>query len=326
MNSSAFVNSGQAGRDSHTDLSSVQAIRSIKDKGQALEKVAQQFESMMLRMMMKSMRAANEVFSEGNFLSSHETETYQGMLDDQLALSLSQGKGMGIAEVLVRQLNSRFGDPRTNAATSAAGFAEYLDRRHTATPEQPAATSASIPGPVSWTPIAEPTPNFDGTIESFVDAIYPLAEKAGRRLGVAPEVLIAQSALETGWGQKVNVHHNGASSFNFFNIKADNRWQGDAVSVSTLEYREGMPVRERANFRAYPTAQHSFDDYVNFVGSSPRYQKALECTDGESFVRELAEAGYATDRNYADKIIRILNSSSLQAAVKNASSQSVTEE
>lgn len=326
MKGSSFIGNAQTGRDSYTDLSSVQAIRAIKDKGQALEQVAQQFESMMLRMMMKSMRDANEVFSEGNFLSSHETETYQGMLDDQLALSLSQDGGMGVAEVLVRQLSTSFGALPASDASSANSFSDYLEKRHSGQEQAPVSEAIAVPGPLSWSPVDESAIDFDGTIEKFVDALYPYADKAAKKLGVEPEVLIAQSALETGWGRKVNTHGNGDSSFNFFNIKADQRWQGNAVSVSTLEYRDGVPVRERANFRAYSSTRHGFEDYVNFVGTSERYRKALECSDGESYIRELAEAGYATDKEYADKIIRILNSPSLRTAIENAASQSGAED
>lgn len=325
MNSAAIMTRANAGGDAYTDLSSVQAIRALDDKNQALEKIAQQFESMMLRTMMKSMRDANKVFSEGNYLSSHETDTYRDMLDDQLALTLSQGRGMGIAEVMTRQLQGRYGNSDKTSTSISTDVTEYLQKRNQAEPRVPVSTqkAASEPSFIDRVKgLLNESLDFDGTVEHFVSQLYPLAKKAAAALGVDPRALLAQSALETGWGRKLSSDHSGESSLNFFNIKADRRWQGDSVSVSTLEVRDGVPVRERADFRAYNSAQHSFDDYVDFLSTNARYEKAMQCSDGESFVKALAEAGYATDERYADKIISIMNDDKLNAAIQSVLNQS----
>lgn len=302
----------QSGRDSYTDLSSVNAIGALKDKNLALEKIAQQFESMMMRMMTKSMRAANEVFAEGNFLSSKEGDMYQDMLDDQLALSLSEGRGMGLAEVMVRQLKGRYGESEKLANNQVSDISNYLKHRNTRNDEiaiaRPAAVSAAQP-------VVQTDQSFDGSIQSFVNTLYPIAQKAARALGIDPEAIIAQSALETGWGVKVSGKSNGASSNNFFNIKADQRWDGDSVKVDTMEVINGLPVRQRADFRAYESAEQSFDDYVGFINGSARYQDALASEDSETYVRGLKEAGYATDPDYADKILSIMQSDSLRQAI-----------
>lgn len=314
MSSSALMARANYGGDAYTDLSSVQAIRAVSDKNQALQKVAQQFESMMLRTMMKSMRDANKVFSEGNYLSSHESDTYRDMLDDQLALTLSQGRGMGIAEVMARQLQRRYGNSANEPGADDNNLSDYLQRRNTIEATQP--VQAATPGFIERVKELLPESiDFDGTVEKFVSHLYPLAEKAAQALGVDPRALLAQSALETGWGRKLSSDASGVSSLNFFNIKADRRWAGDSVAVSTLEVRDGVPVRERANFRAYQSAQHSFDDYVDFLTSNSRYEKAMQCSDSESFVKALAEAGYATDQQYAEKIISIMNDDKLNAAI-----------
>lgn len=314
MNSSAILARSNYGGDAYTDLSSVQSIRALSDKNQALQKVAQQFESMMLRTMMKSMRDANKVFAEGNYLSSHETDTYRDMLDDQLALTLSQGRGMGIAEVMARQLQRRYGESANEATAEDKALSSYLDKRNSVAVQKPA--NAEAPGFMERVKELLPEAiDFDGTVEKFVSHLYPLAEKAARALGVDPRALLAQSALETGWGRKLSSDRGGVSSLNFFNIKADRRWSGDSVAVSTLEIRDGVPVRERANFRAYETAQQSFNDYVDFLTTNSRYEKAVQCSDSESFIRGLAEAGYATDQQYAEKIISIMNDDKLNAAI-----------
>lgn len=313
----------RSGADSYTDLSSLNAIRTLgrADKDQALEKIAQQFESMMVQMMMKSMRQANEAFSKDSMLASSAGDMYQDMYDDQIALSLSQGRGLGIAEVMVRQLRSRFGEEKVKDVNHE--IAGYMDRK-----VEKAETNISIPlvdkGIVNTSNTAKSEGvndssfnkiTFDGSVEKFVSNLYPLAQKAAQKIGVAPEVLLAQSALETGWGKKINTHSNGESSFNFFNIKADNHWQGKTLAVNTVEFKQGVAVREQATFRSYPHPQQSFDDYVDFLTKSSRYNNATSATNNESFIKELSNAGYATDPEYADKIIRIMKSDSLKQAM-----------
>ena len=316
INSSAINSS--TGSDSYTDFSSVNAISALKDKNQALEKIAKQFESMMIRMMMKSMRSANAGFAEGNFLNSSEAETYQGMLDDQLSLTLSQGKGMGLAEVMVRQLKGRFGESNSEDGKAISGITDYLKNRNDYQGLISGLKGLNNSQDSEVSEVNGELVEFDGSIRQFVAQLYPMAKKAGEMLGVDPKVLIAQSALETGWGMKVSESAEDGSSFNFFNIKADSRWQGNSVTVPTIEVRDGFPVREYADFRSYPSPQQSFDDYVDFVSHSPRYEQALATDDSASYVRGLSEAGYATDPQYAEKIMRIVNSSSLQRAVETA--------
>ncbi len=304
MMSSAANYSAQVSKDVYTDLSSVNAIRTIEDKDEALEKISQQFESMMMRMMLKSMRSANEIFSEGNMLSSYEGDMYQDMMDDQLALNLSKGKGIGLAELMVRQLRS---NPVDDEPKLAVDISDYMVQRRY---QDVAAIAEKV-----TTEVEEVSQPFDGSVRKFVEQLYPLAKKAAEELGVDPKVLIAQAALETGWGKKISEGDTMGSSFNFFNIKADQRWQGASVRVQTIEVRQGMAVKEYANFRAYQNPAHSFTDYVDFIKNSQRYEPALASNNSESYVRHLADAGYATDPAYAEKIIRIMGSKDMESIV-----------
>ncbi|WP_029831047.1 flagellar assembly peptidoglycan hydrolase FlgJ, partial [Vibrio parahaemolyticus] len=141
--------------------------------------------------------------------------------------------------------------------------------------------------------------------ESFVNSMKPYAEKAAKALGVEPSLLLAQAALETGWGQKV-VQNALGSSNNLFNIKADRSWQGDKVTTQTLEFHDNTPVKETAAFRSYSNYQDSFNDYVRFLNDNPRYETALQQRgDSESFIRGIHRAGYATDPTYADKVLQV---------------------
>ncbi len=144
--------------------------------------------------------------------------------------------------------------------------------------------------------------------EEFIQDLIPDAEKYAKELGVDPRVLIAQSALETGWGSRIPDHKSGQASFNLFGIKADKSWQGESTNSSTLEMRNGQMQREVAKFRAYDSPADSMRDYVDFIQSNPRYQKALnQSSDPKAYLNELQRAGYATDPEYAQKIINIID-------------------
>lgn len=307
----------QRASDAYTDVNSVQALRGLKDKNQALGEISKQFESMLVRMMLKSMRDANQVFAKDNPLNSNETEFYQNMMDDQLALSLSTGRGIGLAEVMQRQLSQKTGLPNDTSVSDSESGSPVPERNLNLKP---------LPGfkkgqvidfssrQIKTENIANKTIELGGSPEHFSKQLFDLAEKAGKELGVSPETLLAQAALETSWGNKVVSNAGGRSSYNLFNIKADGRWQGPSVAVSTLEYRDGLAVKETANFRAYNSYEESFSDYVAFIKNSTRYQPALQASTDQNYVQELSANGYATDPHYAEKIIRIMDSPAIRQA------------
>jgi len=165
------------------------------------------------------------------------------------------------------------------------------------------------------------------TPEEFVSSLMPLAENAASRIGVDPRMLIAQAALETGWGKFTLRSEQGGASHNLFNIKADQRWGGNSVNTSTLEYRDGVAVREQASFRMYDSYEQSFNDYVEFLQSSSRYQDALKTSNNpEAFIQALQDAGYATDPAYAKKITTIFNGGWVAGAELASSEPSISSE
>jgi flagellar protein FlgJ len=286
----------------YSDLQSLDRLRYAADTDpeEKLKFVAQQFEAIFLQMMLKS---AHPEGGGDELFGSDQTDFYQDWYDKQLAVSLSAGQGAGIAELLVKQLRaSQSGKAGDEAVINS------MSTPHGGLPV-PRSLPAVSPGPVeSSESTALPTPRL-GSPDAFVSTLWPLAARAASQLGVAPEVLLAQAALETGWGQKILQDTTGRSSHNLFNIKADSRWQGERVAVATLEYRDGIAERERAFFRRYDSFESSFSDYVDFIKSNGRYQDALKvASDGGAYTRELAKAGYATDPRYAEKIMSILQS------------------
>ncbi|MFS2159085.1 flagellar assembly peptidoglycan hydrolase FlgJ [Pseudomonas sp. Pseusp122] len=142
--------------------------------------------------------------------------------------------------------------------------------------------------------------------DEFVATMLPLAKDAAARIGVDPTVLVAQAALETGWGKSIMRAQDGSSSHNLFGIKAQGSWQGPEARAITSEFRDGKMVKETADFRSYTTYADSFHDLVSLLQNNNRYQGVVKAADNpEQFVKELQKAGYATDPDYASKISQI---------------------
>ncbi len=307
----------------YTDFSGLNALKSQarNDKQAALEEVARQFESLFLSEMLKSMRKAGDVFAEGNYLNSSQSEFYRDMFDSQLSLTMAKGQGTGLAEALVRQLGQQVPGLDSEGGKLAghkASLADYdrslppLSSRLPAQLEQvnevAGVTSATAAAPENDRALPE---RFDSP-EQFVRELLPVAERIAGDSGIDPKLMVAQAALETGWGRHMITGDDQRPSFNLFGIKADRRWSGDSVTITTTEYREGVPMKERADFRAYPDYEASFRDYVAFLESNPRYREVLSVADQpEVFADKLQEAGYATDPNYGAKIRQIMNRDSL---------------
>jgi len=288
----------------YTDFQSFADMRreAREETPEAIKKTAKQFESLFIQMMLKSMR---DTLPEDGMFNSKQQGMYQDMMDKQLSLNLSMGKGVGLADVIERQLSrqsSNYHPPRE--------LVDYFNRPATQAAKPVAQTSPMenpyseiSPTQLNATPIDD---SYWQQPEEFVNDVWSHAVKAGNELGVDPEVLIAQSALETGWGKYSRHFDNGENSYSLFGIKANAGWQGKRIFVSTLEFKDGTMQREQANFRAYDSIGDAFEDYVSFIQDNPRYQQALEKGyNPKAYAEELQKAGYATDPDYAAKIERI---------------------
>jgi peptidoglycan hydrolase FlgJ len=254
----------------------------------ALKEAAKQFESLFTQMLLKSMREANKSFGESMF-ESEQTEFYQDMFDDQMAVHMSQGKGLGLAEMLVRQLQQTPGSDQ-GAGRGARGVGQ----------NEEVTTSALLPKPQAPSPAPSRL--------DFVRQMLPHAEAAARELGVDPHALLAQAALETGWGKSMPCNAAGECSFNLFGIKAGAQWSGASVNVPTLEFEEGVAVRKVERFRAYESPADSFRDYARLIGNNARYENAVGTGDNvAAFASALQQGGYATDPNYARKLVAVAN-------------------
>ncbi|QQD22046.1 flagellar assembly peptidoglycan hydrolase FlgJ [Oceanospirillaceae bacterium ASx5O] len=326
----------------YTDINALQGIRKLgkQDQSAALMEVAKQFESMFVNMMMSSMRDASAVFEEDSLFSSPEGDFYQQMYDDQMALSLSNGGGMGLAPVIHRQLMNSYGNVNKDRSELPLDQGKLHDRRISVPIYQPlqqtleqvdaelarqpgtpqASASETVNSPAAAATIASGNGGKGqqfATPADFVAAVYPHAQTIGAELGVDPRAIVAQAALETGWGKHMITDEQGRNSHNFFGIKADQRWNGESVNVLTHEFRGGVAMKERAAFRSYASLEDGLRDYANFLQSGQRYQNAINNgLDADQYGYELQRAGYATDPQYGAKIQRISRSDTLNDALQ----------
>lgn len=286
-------------------VSDFQGLEILKHKAQqdpekALPEVSKQFEAIFLQSMLRSMRTGQHFIEESSPFRGESQETFQDMLDAQYATNISNGQGIGLAKMLTQQLKSTLSsEPEVNTRQTKEVDQSLLSQRIAPARSVPAKEGAS-----------------HANIDDFVKSVWPYAKQAASLLGLDPKVLMAQAALETGWGQFVTKDAEGRTSNNFFNIKAANN-NSDSVQIKTTEYIADTPIKVNASFRKYPSVEHSFNDYVALIQGSSRYETALANTNNpKRYVDELHRAGYATDPRYASKILAIYHGEELQQALE----------
>ncbi len=259
------------------------------DARKALPEVAKQFEAIFLQAMLKSMRMGQHFLDESSPFSGKNQATFQDMLDAQYASSIADTRGIGLAQMMEKQLENTIpvsAEQPENKSEIAVLPKEFQE------------TSASP------------------TIDGFIKSIWPLAQQAASAIGLDPKILVAQAALETGWGKFMAKDGEGASSNNLFNIKASPHAAENAVEVQTTEYIANTPIKMNASFRKYASLEQSFDDYVSLIKNSDRYQSAVSnAASPERYVNELHKAGYATDPSYGSKILKIYRGEELNQAL-----------
>lgn len=283
-----------------------------QDPQAGLKQAAQQFEGMLLQMMLKSMRDATP---QDSLMDSDQTRFFTSVLDQQLAQNLSSQGKLGFAKLIEQQLGRNM-VPGTGDAVSAS-----LGQLQQALAERRAASSAaSLAGGAERVRSAPGSAidSFSGSSASgrdFVNRVWPHAVEAAKSLGVPPHFLVAHSALESGWGRSEIRAPDGSPTYNVFGVKAGRSWQGASVEVQTTEYVDGVAQSAREKFRVYGSYGEAFQDYANLLRGSSRFSGVLGQQDGTQFARSLQQSGYATDPLYADKLGRIISGTTLRQAL-----------
>ncbi len=307
------------------DVQGVDALRrTVRNSPQeGMKQASKQFEVLFMQMVLKSMREATP--TEGMFGSEQE-KMYTSMLDQQLSQNLA-GRGLGLADAMYAQLSRSIkgeGAP-SSAAALAVPAVQASKVRVPETPSTLAANSASLAPappalPVPAARAADLSLYEEATaqatlsrsvlpqahVEQFVSRLLPAAQRASQESGVPAQLIMAQAALESGWGRREVRADDGRLSFNLFGIKADKGWKGPVVEASTTEYVNGVAKKARAAFRAYDSYEAAFSDYARLLGRDPRYASVRAAQNPADAAHGLQQAGYATDPQYGGKLIRIM--------------------
>ncbi len=292
-----------------------------KDDPKALQATAQQFEAVLLQMMLKSMRAASP---KDSIFDSDQTRFYQELLDSQMAQVMASKGGTGLAAVIVRQLSAQ--GVTSNTVNHEGGF-PLIPPAHPMplTPSQPGFPLQQMDTPqrpmlLENSPVrpAGSSGSAGLSIASvstdaqqarmFAANVWPHAESASRTTGIPAQFMVAQAALESGWGKSEPRWADGRPSYNLFGIKAGTQWQGAVVEASTTEFVSGVSEKRTERFRAYSSYAEAFEDYAKLLSQSPRYANVVGSRDANSFAQGLQNAGYATDPAYASKLVRVISS------------------
>ncbi|GAB2798542.1 flagellar assembly peptidoglycan hydrolase FlgJ [Halomonas shantousis] len=291
--------------------------KTAPEKG--VQEAARQFEAVFLQMMLKSMRDASP---QSGLLNSQQSQFYTSMQDQQWAQHLA-GRGLGLAEQIVSQLESSglvpgasssdnliAGIPRGTPRVLHDGLRSDLP----ALDEEIASLAAldevpgepEAPGERYETDIPASPVNRAPHVEAFLSKLQTPAQVASRTTGVPAELILAQAALETGWGSREIPTADGGNSHNLFGIKAGSRWDGEVTEITTTEYIDGRPRKVVDAFRVYDSFEEAFTDYARLIGNNPRYAGVVTAATPHEAARALQAGGYATDPKYADKLISIM--------------------
>lgn len=291
-------------------------VRSSPEEG--LKQVSRQFEAMFMNMVLKSMREASP---SSGLMDGQNEKIYRSMLDQQLSQNLS-GRGLGLAEAMLAQLGRSAGSASGQGAADADGPSGFALDRLVAFPlkENAGIPIGSAPSPTRAGTAdlnlyrvngdraagAADSPSLQGKVDDFVARMGSSAQSASAASGVPAPLILAQAALESGWGKREIRGDDGTQSFNLFGIKADRSWKGPVVETWTTEFVDGEPQKVRAKFRAYGSYDEAFTDYARFMTRNPRYADVLSTDDPAAAAHGLQRAGYATDPDYGKKLVRIM--------------------
>ncbi|GAA0828992.1 flagellar assembly peptidoglycan hydrolase FlgJ [Cupriavidus pauculus] len=296
-----------------------------------LQAAAKQFEAVFTQMVLKSMRDATP--SDGLF-DNEQTKLYMSMMDQQLSQQLSS-RGIGLADVMIRQLARATGTPLPQGTAAAGGItgasvrdaqmAQLLDSRGATDADGPPPIGTTLPGS-AWNPTAgvrqyQNQADWQGAgqsqlgqlpddspehISNFVNRMAEPAMAASRASGVPAKLIVGQAALESGWGRREIRNPDGSTTFNVFGIKAGANWKGPTTEILTTEYVDGQPQKVRAKFRAYGSYEEACNDYARLISNNPRYANVVTASNAEEAAHGLQRAGYATDPAYGEKLVRIM--------------------
>lgn len=277
------------------------------NNAEAQREVAQQFEALFIQQLLKK---ARETASGNGLFDSDAVRMTQSIADEQMALNLSN-PGFGLADALMAQMQQSQGIPSQNTIQADSTRLSHL--RSGVGPDARIVDASSLTalikklaGSNSVDRVAAAVRGAPQHISEFVNKMRDAVQVASAETGVPAKLIMSQAALESGWGKREILLDNGQTSHNLFGIKATGSWKGKVTNIMTSEFVNGKMVKMKQPFRAYDSYADSLTDYARLISTSPRYESVLRASTAEEAARRVQEAGYATDPNYADKLISIM--------------------
>ncbi|MDI9277832.1 flagellar assembly peptidoglycan hydrolase FlgJ [Pantoea sp. EABMAA-21] len=283
-------------------------------KGKALQ-VAKQVEGMFVQMMLKSMR---EALPQDGIFSSDSTKMYTSMYDQQIAQEIGK-RGLGMADLIVKQMQ-----PAQEPDETAGTVPMKLDNSFIYSNLPSNQLEQMVRKAVPRLPVSPSS--FPADSNDFIAQLSQPAQAASQQSGIPHHLILAQAALESGWGQRQILTRDGKPSYNVFGIKAGGDWKGATTDIMTTEYEGGVAKKVRASFRVYGSYMEALSDYVKLLSNNPRYAAVANAATPEQGARALQAAGYATDPKYAQKLVGMIQQfKNMGEKVVKAYSQDITD-
>lgn len=286
------------------DLQSLNGLkRELTDSPEkGLRQVTQQLEATFVQMMLKSMRDA---LPQDGLFSSDQTRMLTSMYDQQIAQDLSQ-KGLGFGEMMYNQLKMQ---GNTSPLEQPMKPFSMEDRLIDSLPNQAMAQIVRRFAPLgdALSSPMQKVKSLSLNSQNFISQLIEPAKAASQKSGISHLLVLAQAALESGWGRREILTAEGKGSHNLFGIKAGKNWQGPTTNIMTTEVINGKSIKMRDDFRVYGSYEEAIADYINLLTENPRYRDVKHAQSPEVAARRLHQAGYATDPNYSDKLISLIN-------------------
>ncbi len=274
-------------------------VKAGQDPQANIRPVARQVEGMFVQMMLKSMR---EALPKDGLFSSDSTRLYTSMYDQQIAQQMTAGKGLGLAEMMVKQMTGG------QAPVEAGGQMQQVPMKfdlETVNTWQNQTIAQMVRKALPKAPENSDEPMSSDSKDFLAQLSLP-ARLASQQSGVPHHLILAQAALESGWGQRQIKRENGEPSFNLFGVKATSSWKGPVTEITTTEFENGEAKKVKAKFRVYSSYLEALSDYVGMLTRNPRYAAVTTAATAEQGAQALQSAGYATDPKYAQKLTSMI--------------------
>lgn len=144
-------------------------------------------------------------------------------------------------------------------------------------------------------------------VDKYISTYKDVAQREMRRSNIPASIILAQGIHESSWGRgELAVNSN-----NHFGIKCKDYWTGPTYYIEDDDFENGELIK--SCFRAYDDEEASYIDHTDFLLNSERYQGLFlyDQTDYKNWAFGLKQCGYATDVQYAEKLIRIIETHQL---------------